>query len=366
MALRERGVVVFYDRFREAEAWGKNLDEYLHDVYSSRCRYCVVFISKAYLTSEWTRLERRSAQDSARRMESEYILPVRIDDTPVPGLLSSVCHLDLRELSAARLVDLVCEKLGLEGPHERCKSDRLIFELRSDQHFAGDQAFADMDMHNLHQTVVELFGGKDCSIVGCTPQPHRLQLNVRDSTFQEIRAAFLDGSLNKLTGVEWLEISRAQLCDEMPPPRQIPFVSSAGGVRGDQMVCHADYISGLHDEAVEALEHLGGDSVSDFSQLRAYVTFLDDLIYFHSNFKKPGYARTTKISCDHGAIDLFDFFLNAVFTSWPSDEELLEAKLAHEEFAEYYVRRGTMKSYSVDFFRGAQNVRFVEPSSPVQ
>jgi hypothetical protein len=46
--LRERGVLVFYDEFEEAALWGKNLYDYLHDMYYNRARYCVLFASEDY------------------------------------------------------------------------------------------------------------------------------------------------------------------------------------------------------------------------------------------------------------------------------------------------------------------------------
>jgi hypothetical protein len=94
--LRERGISVFYDKFEEAELWGKDLYDYLSEVYSKRCNYCVVFVSRAYATKDWTRLERRSAQSRSLREQREFLLPVRLDDTELPGLLSNVACVDLR------------------------------------------------------------------------------------------------------------------------------------------------------------------------------------------------------------------------------------------------------------------------------
>jgi hypothetical protein len=108
--LKAAGVSVFYDGFEKANLWGKNLIDHLADVYSN-ARYVVMFISKAYVERAWTTHERKHAQDRALFAQEEYILPARFDDTPVPGMTRTVAFLDLRQTSAAELVDLILKKL---------------------------------------------------------------------------------------------------------------------------------------------------------------------------------------------------------------------------------------------------------------
>ena len=84
---------MFYDGFEQAGLWGKDGTEVFHGVYAERATYVVMFISEAYATKAWTRHERRSALSRMLKEENEYILPVRFDDTPIPGLPipSSTC-----------------------------------------------------------------------------------------------------------------------------------------------------------------------------------------------------------------------------------------------------------------------------------
>jgi len=110
--LTARGVRVFYDRYERVELWGKDLFSHLDYVYRSAARYCVVFASRHYASKLWTNHERKSAQARAFAASREYILPVRFDDTEIPGLLGTVGYLDLHRLSARSLADSVCEKLG--------------------------------------------------------------------------------------------------------------------------------------------------------------------------------------------------------------------------------------------------------------
>ncbi len=63
----------------------------LHEIYRSQCQYCVLFVSRAYATKIWPKLERISAQERAMKEKQEYIL--RFDDTEIPGLPSTVAYI---------------------------------------------------------------------------------------------------------------------------------------------------------------------------------------------------------------------------------------------------------------------------------
>ena len=111
--LHELGIKVFYDRYEEADLWGKDLYTHLDDVYQNRARYCVLFISKDYKDKLWTNHERRSAQARAFREKGEYILPVRFDDTEIPGIAATTGYINLKDRSPQELAYLITKKLGL-------------------------------------------------------------------------------------------------------------------------------------------------------------------------------------------------------------------------------------------------------------
>jgi hypothetical protein len=113
--LRRAHVNVFYDKYEQVDLWGKNLYEHLSDVYQNQARYTVMFVSKHYAEKLWPRHERRSAQERAFRESAEYILPVRFDNTEVPGLPSTTGYLDLAVLTPAQLAAAVSEKLVRSG-----------------------------------------------------------------------------------------------------------------------------------------------------------------------------------------------------------------------------------------------------------
>ena len=111
-ALKDNGIKVFYDEFEKANLWGKDLYEHLADVYSNKARYCVMIISLNYSKKNWTTHERRNAQARAFKENKEYILPLRLDKTEIPGLPETVGYVDLTNTSITEVVELIKKKLG--------------------------------------------------------------------------------------------------------------------------------------------------------------------------------------------------------------------------------------------------------------
>jgi len=111
-SLRDKGISVFYDLFEEANLWGKNLYEYLSEIYQNKARYTVLFISSFYNKKLWTNHERASMQARAFQESSEYILPVRFDDTEIPGILKTIGYVSLRNRAPEELAKLIQKKLS--------------------------------------------------------------------------------------------------------------------------------------------------------------------------------------------------------------------------------------------------------------
>lgn len=110
--LQSEGVKVFYDNYEQVNLWGKDLYEYLADVYCNHARYCVMILSASYERKLWTNHERKNAQERAFRESEEYILPVRLDDTRIPGIRDTVGYIDLRNTSLVDLIGMIMVKLG--------------------------------------------------------------------------------------------------------------------------------------------------------------------------------------------------------------------------------------------------------------
>jgi hypothetical protein len=110
--LKNNNVKVFYDKYEEVTLWGKDLSEHLDKVYRGSARYCVMFISKNYANKVWTSHERRSALAKAIEEKEEYILPVRFDDTEIPGIRPTVSYVDLSKKTPEQLGKMILQKLG--------------------------------------------------------------------------------------------------------------------------------------------------------------------------------------------------------------------------------------------------------------
>jgi hypothetical protein len=105
-------VRVFYDEDKSVELWGEELPESFDDVFRNQCEYCVMFISKEYAAKPWTNHERKSALARAVRENKTYVLPVRFDDTELPGFRPSVLYQDARNIKPGQLSGNILKKLG--------------------------------------------------------------------------------------------------------------------------------------------------------------------------------------------------------------------------------------------------------------
>lgn len=103
---------VFFDKNEEATLWGKNLNAYFTDLYRNRTNFVLMFVSEAYGKKRWTAVEREAAQSRAQEEDTEYILPVRFDDTELSGLLPTVGYIDVQGYQPADVARLLLQKLG--------------------------------------------------------------------------------------------------------------------------------------------------------------------------------------------------------------------------------------------------------------
>ncbi|MCK4680040.1 TIR domain-containing protein, partial [bacterium] len=107
---------VFYDKYNEVDLWGKDLYTHLDAVYRTKGKYCIMFISSAYRAKLWTNHERESAQARAFAESEEYILPVRFDDTEIPGVRPTTGYISARDCTPTELAEKILEKLGTASP----------------------------------------------------------------------------------------------------------------------------------------------------------------------------------------------------------------------------------------------------------
>ena len=110
--LRSNNIKVFYDKYEEADLWGRDLYTHLDDVYQNKAKYCIIFISKWYANKNWTNHERISAQARAFTESEEYILPIRLDNTQIPGIRPTVGYIDGNKYTAKQICSLIIKKLN--------------------------------------------------------------------------------------------------------------------------------------------------------------------------------------------------------------------------------------------------------------
>lgn len=134
--LRDSGVQVFYDDFQQSDIWGEDMYVFLDEVYRKRARYTVAFISRYYVEKVWPKHERQSAQARALIEDSPYFLPIRLDDSELPGLRPTVNYIDARITGRDRIIELILEKLVTSRPIDRVprtpEEEALLLAVRPD------------------------------------------------------------------------------------------------------------------------------------------------------------------------------------------------------------------------------------------
>lgn len=108
--LESQGIKVFYDEFFESQLWGRNLPEYLKEVYYSKSDYCIMFISKDYISKMWPTYEGKCA--NARDLEEfgNYILPVVFEGTKMPGLDPGKKYLNASKYTPQQVADIFIKR----------------------------------------------------------------------------------------------------------------------------------------------------------------------------------------------------------------------------------------------------------------
>lgn len=109
-SMKGRGLRVFFAPDEQAEIIGRNLVDFLTEVYLKKAKYCLVFISRHYVERIFpNRVERPAAQARAIEQTERYIIPIRIDDTKIPGVTQFVAY--VRDKPPTQIADLAVSML---------------------------------------------------------------------------------------------------------------------------------------------------------------------------------------------------------------------------------------------------------------
>lgn len=129
--LRDRGIKVFYDKYKTGDLWGKDLYQHLNNIYKNKAEYCVIFISKYYKEKLWTRHELKSAQSRAFQENKEYILPIMLDDTKlseIEGFNDTTGFVKSCDFSCIEIVNMIEDKLSGANIFLDCRDMKELFK----------------------------------------------------------------------------------------------------------------------------------------------------------------------------------------------------------------------------------------------
>lgn len=153
-SLKKLGVSCFYDNDNQVDLWGKNLIKFLSDIYINQSKYCVVFVSKEYCEKNWTifesdAVEERNFLSHDFKNYQQYILPVRFDNSNIPGLRNSLGYIDATQISPEELAKKIAQKVNpFFDPN-------LLNHDESDDYLEFVFDYTTCHLENYFQTVLE-------------------------------------------------------------------------------------------------------------------------------------------------------------------------------------------------------------------
>lgn len=111
---------VFYDEWFEAELARPNLDSYVQHVYRNESRLVVVCIGAEYQRKPWTQLEWNAIQSLERDLRDPEVtarprlrlLPLRVGDGDISGIMQSTVVPDIRKRPIEDVVRLIVDRLN--------------------------------------------------------------------------------------------------------------------------------------------------------------------------------------------------------------------------------------------------------------
>lgn len=102
---------IFYDKWYAAELARPDLDLYLQTIYKQHSDLLVIVLCAEYERKEWCGLEWRVVRDFIKGRESARIMLLRLDDTPIAGVLSIDGYLDIRDHDDADVAAAIATRL---------------------------------------------------------------------------------------------------------------------------------------------------------------------------------------------------------------------------------------------------------------
>jgi hypothetical protein len=114
---------VFFDEWFEHYIAGGDADLKLQEIYGKRCALAVVCVSERYGGKPWTRAEHAAIrarymrlQESLDQRDQLCILPIRVGDGDVNGILFNTIVPDIRKRTPSEAAELIINRLRLIRP----------------------------------------------------------------------------------------------------------------------------------------------------------------------------------------------------------------------------------------------------------
>jgi serine/threonine protein kinase len=109
--LKKKGLKIFYDFDHQSKLWGEDLPSFLENVYTKQAKFCVIVISQSYPHKNWAWFESRYALSREITQRHPYILPLRLDDTKIPGIPHTIGIIDIRRNNVSEITKMLVEKV---------------------------------------------------------------------------------------------------------------------------------------------------------------------------------------------------------------------------------------------------------------
>jgi len=114
---------VFLDEWFEHYIAGQDADLKLQEIYGEQCELVVVCVSEHYGGKPWTQAEHGAirarvlkSHASADNREQDAILPIRVGDGDVRGILFNAIVPDVRDRTPEKTAELIVDRLRLIVP----------------------------------------------------------------------------------------------------------------------------------------------------------------------------------------------------------------------------------------------------------
>jgi hypothetical protein len=113
-AIQQRNLTVFYDEWFKADIWGEELTQLLPQLYLN-AKLCIPLISRDYAEGPYTKREFQAVLEKELRSGVVAMLPIRLDDTQMPGLSTARAFLDYNAESCDAIAEMVAARVAKLG-----------------------------------------------------------------------------------------------------------------------------------------------------------------------------------------------------------------------------------------------------------